>query len=195
MSVTRYTFHSAPVQCADQYILHDNQCKFVDAKYENCSVPDFTDTTNFTCVKCKPGFYLNSSKICETNFQATMTANCDQQSDNNFCVKCKDNFSNVRFHSKQKLICESNVFISNCLVYDTNNKGNCKMCANGYLKGDKTCEAIATAPTSSLISNCETYEYNRCKQCVTGFVRTLDGNECVEIAGLDTNKTDIKSGN
>lgn len=194
MSVTHYTFHSVPTACADGYILHDNKCQFVDVKFENCAIPDFADTVNFTCIKCKPGFYLNSGKTCETNLEATLGSNCSQLAEDNSCSRCKDTFSNVKFHSVQKLICESNVTIANCLVYNTAKQGNCAICQNGYLAGDKTCETVATAPSGSLITNCDTYEYDRCKQCKTGFVRTLDGKECVEVAGLDAAKTDIKAG-
>lgn len=194
MSITRYTYHSVPIACADQHVLQDGECKAVDAKYENCLIPDFTDTVNFTCVKCSPGFYINSAKHCEKNFEVTLPENCDQSASNNDCALCKEGFSNTKFHSKQRLICESGIFITNCLVYDTARQGHCAVCAHGFLPGDKTCEPVASAPSTSLVTNCTTYEYDRCNQCATGFVRTLDGKECVEVAGLDTNKTDIKTG-
>jgi hypothetical protein len=194
MAITQYTFNSIPVACAETYLLHDNQCKFLDPQYENCAIPIFTDTTTFTCAKCKPGFYLNSQKLCENNFEVTLPSNCQDLNEDNSCAHCNDNFSNIKFHSKQSIICDSNISIANCLLYDTASKGNCQICSNGYLSGDKTCEEIINAPASSLIDNCETYEYDRCKLCATGYVRTLDGTVCVDKTSLDSAKTDILAG-
>jgi hypothetical protein len=114
--------------------------------------------------------------------------------EDNSCFICKDNFSNVDVHAQQNLICDSNVFIENCVLYDTKKKGNCKVCSNGYLVGDKSCDLVADAVASSLIADCETYEYARCKKCNAGFVRSLDGLTCISVASLDPGKTDVIAG-
>lgn len=194
MSITRYSYNSIPVSCAESYILFENECKFLDPQYENCARPDFGDIINFTCLKCNPGFYLNSNKHCDANFEIVLSQNCDKILENNACFSCKDNFSNILFHSSQKIICESSITIENCLVYDINQKGYCKICANGYLPGEKVCDLVASASGLNLISDCQDYEYGKCKVCITGFVRNLDGSECFDIASLDATKTDIKSG-
>lgn len=112
----------------------------------------------------------------------------------NSCFICKDSFSNIKLHSQQQLICDGNVFIENCLLYDLSKKGNCSVCKEGYLPGDGNCVLVADATGASLFNDCEIFTYGRCKKCNTGFVRTLDGKECVSIAGLDAAKTDIVAG-
>ena len=194
MSITRYSYNSTPIACADTYILHENECKFLDPQYENCILPDFTDTVGFTCMKCSPGFFLNSQNLCDSNLEIVLSQNCDKILENNSCFSCKDTFSNILFHSAQKIICESSISIENCLVYDIENKGNCLICANGYLPGDQVCDLIASATGTSLIFECEEYEYGKCKTCNSGFVRNLEGTECVEISTLDTAITDILAG-
>ena len=159
-------------------------------------MPDFTDTVNFTCQTCIDGFYLDSSNFCEKNLDVILETNCLLLQNNNDCKICKDSHVIIKMHSTQEIVCDSSKFIENCLLYDNKVKGGCEICKKDYLPGagKTSCSLIADAPAENKILNCETYEYGRCKSCLTGFVRDLLGKTCVDVTTLDSTKTDIKTG-
>lgn len=192
--MSRYSYGNQPVECKSTHLLHSNKCQAKNPSYLNCAVPDFADTVNFTCQKCESGFYLNSEKLCEANFDVTLDSNCESLGVDNKCDLCKDNFVLARVHQKQQVVCESKISIENCLIYNTEKKGACLICKDGYLPDGLTCKLIADASATAKIENCESYIYGRCKKCVANYVRDLAGLNCVEIASLDSNVTDIKAG-
>lgn len=194
-----FGFNFEIVECIDGYVLLNNECKLIDPLYENCSMPDFEDTVNYTCKICKNGYFLNILSKCEQFLDVTQDDQCTNLSSNNSCLECNDEYKLAFLHSNQNIVCDKRRYIENCLVYDWNKEKSmkgCYICNQGYLPdvSKSSCKIISDTVTEEQIENCVTYEYGRCVKCDIGFIRDLEGIECVDKLSLDPAKTDIGIG-
>jgi hypothetical protein len=142
---------------------------------------------------------MNILSKCEQFLDVVQDDQCTDLSLNNTCLECNEEYKLDFLHSNQNIICDKRRYIENCLLYDWDSdkslKG-CFICKNGYLPdlSKSSCKLIADTVAEEQIANCMAYEYGRCSKCNVGFVRDLEGIECVDKLILDADKTDIGVG-
>ncbi|EAS00249.2 hypothetical protein TTHERM_00218220 (macronuclear) [Tetrahymena thermophila SB210] len=194
----------------------DKQCqKFVGTNCQKKYIFQCQNyDSNFNCLQCNAGYYLNSSgQSCEP-YTAQNCAQYDPKNDQ--CISCISSYffdssnkcllqiTNCYSANNQKCtqcikdytldssnICQSNVG-ANCMVgygtYDTtkNQFPSCQQCNIGYaLTSDKT----LCIPYYLSIANCKilkslTKKYYECDQCIDNFFYSKGQNECLQINSL-----------
>ena len=134
----------------------------------NCVEGSF-NVTVFECTKCKKGYYL-FNKNCIKNLAETQVE-CTTAGGDNTCLQCNPGFYTKRLPITHYCVPETTF----CVKYNTNRV--CVLCQNGYfVNAQDNCEQVSS---TTPIANCETYHYDKCLKCATGFMRTVEGDSCV----------------
>ena len=148
--------------------LDGKKCEECDEGYyfdENgiCIESQFcSESINFECTKCIPGYFLSIFKLC------TNTDHCYLVDKNNLCTSCVLEY----YLNKNDNKCYSNLEESPYKYCKVVNNEECLRCEVGfYFTKNSRC---------AISKNCEKSEYGTCLQCLENYTLGLD-NICTNI--------------
>jgi hypothetical protein len=154
------------MECDNKYNLTEGIC--MEVEIDNC-LYYFKEK----CIKCANQFKLSDKK---DSCIISTAKNCLKYK-NGYCELCEPGYTrsdegNLCIKDNFKLpICSSESFTND----------NCVECGNG--RSPKITEDNEIICENIIIENCDTYQQNKCKYCIDGYIPSLDGYSCEKISG------------
>ena len=141
--------------------------------YSTCQECNFpSNLTDQNCIKCKDGYYLNTSTSnCYNCYNSCETCNKNGDIENNNCLNCKTGYYKNESTSNCDACYDS---CYNCSIGPNSTSHNCLTCKNGYYFSFGQCyECNSTCKTCSNRATCDScksgyYFLNGTKKCVLG---------------------------
>jgi len=195
--------------CASYSLNYSNclSCKYnLNLVNGNCLDINCQNLANNTCIKCNPGFALNSNQICQfsdPNCFVPLPARCGQCNSGYFvtftgicqqlppkcaaadmqtfaCIQCQLGF---QFDSNKNCIQQLPPY---CQVADPKNPSLCTLCNNGFTLSNGICQQVQTT-----VYNCQAYNLatGACVTCISNY--TLSAGACVPIPSNGANSGGI----
>ena len=165
-----------------------NCVQFTD---QNCL--DSTMVYPFECLKCKPGYYPNDSKVCEK--VTNPIEHCVTHDTQTTCVSC-DSMS-ILSQTRKSCITTPEAMgskPSNCVEAMVRASNKCSLCAPGYHFVDGVCTACSQNKITDGCLYCDPMDESVCMLCNTGFFQKSNG-DCEAIGIVSPDDDDSTSTN